>query len=274
MKKTLVTLFALGSLFFAGGCSKKAATDDTSSKNGTVELKIAYKDDNASNKNATKYYKKLSQILKKQGVNVSFKVVDLPSEGYADKLNLQISGGDIPDLIYFQGGDSAFAEQGILEDLRPYIKKSKYVKNIMTDINKARIENYPYLLWIKPATASVPVVKESELTQVDGYEDLVKSPTVENYQKLLTQLIGKKDGKGNQVKFGITTSGTTQELDSIFDMAFGNNKTWIKNNGKYMYKRVSKNEKNKLSFYKQLFDDGILDNEFLTKKWDTKEQAF
>ena len=27
--------------------------------------------------------------------------------------------GDIPDLIYFQGGDQKMAEQGILEDLTP-----------------------------------------------------------------------------------------------------------------------------------------------------------
>lgn len=37
-------------------------------------------------------------------------------------------GGDIPDLIYFQGGDEQMAEQNLLEDLTPYIENSAYIK--------------------------------------------------------------------------------------------------------------------------------------------------
>lgn len=264
----LITSLAL----LLGACGSSENSNKTT--DGSVELKIAYKDDNSSNENAKKYYDELSKQLKKNDIDVTFKIVDLPSEGYADKLNLQISSGDIPDIIYFQGGDTTFAEQGVLEDLRPYVEKSEYIKDIMTDTNKTRLENYPYLLWIKPLTASVPVVKQSVLEQIPDQETLLQNPTQENYKKLLTELVGKTDGNSKGAKYGVTTSGSIQELDSIFDATFGNDKTWIEVDGEYQYKRVTNNEKEKIAFYKDLYDQGILDKEYITKKWDTKEQAF
>lgn len=275
MKKKVISMLLVAglvsSLCACGVKEKKTEKQDE----GVVTLKIAYKDDNASNEMAVKYYKELSDKLKEEGMNVELEVVDLPSEGYSDKLNLQLSSGDIPDIIYFQGGDSTFAEQGVLEDLTSYVENSTYLKEIMTEQNKTRLHNYPYLIWIKALTNSVPVVKKSVLEQVDGYEELLADPTVENYKMLLTGLVGKKDGSGAETKYGITTSGTTQELDCIFDMAFGNTKSWIKQaDGSYIYKRVTDNERKKLSFYHELYKKGILDEEFITKKWDTKEQAF
>lgn len=276
MKRKLFGFAVLTSLgLLLGACgNKKESSATTTTKDGAVELKIAYKDDNSSNPAAKKYYDELSKIMKKKGINVKFDVVDLPSEGYADKLNLQISSGDIPDIIYFQGGDMSFAQQGVLEDLRPYVKKSEYIKNIMTDTNKTRLENYPYLLWIKPLTAPVPVVKKSVFEQIPDREQLLQNPTQENYKKLLSELVGKKDKNGNAAKYGITTAGSVLELDSIFDAAFGNDKTWIEEDGQYKYKRVTENEKAKITFYKELYDEGVLDKEYITKKWDTKEQAF
>ena len=47
-----------------------------------------------------------------------------PASGYADALGVMLLSGDIPDLIYFQGGDQKMAEQGILEDLTPWIEKT------------------------------------------------------------------------------------------------------------------------------------------------------
>jgi len=37
---------------------------------------------------------------------------------------------------------------------------------------------------------------------------------------------------------------------------------------------VSEAEKNKLAFYNRLYREGLLDNEYMTKQWDTKEDAF
>ncbi|MGB9686040.1 MAG: hypothetical protein ACPLYX_06020 [Rectinema subterraneum] len=44
--------------------------------------------------------------------------------------------------------------------------------------------------------------------------------------------------------------------------------------GQWVYCRVTPNEKQKLEFYAKLYKEGLLDPEYLTKKWDTKEQVF
>ncbi len=268
IKFTLLIL-ALSMVLVACGKGK-----DDNEQSGSNLIKIAYKDENASNPNSKKFFDELSRLMKEtEGVDVEFEVVDLPGEGYAEKLNLQITSGVIPDIIYFQGADAMAAEQGILEDLNPYVKESKYIKDIIEPHNEKRMENYPYLMWIKPTTAPVPVIKKEILESTSVGTEILENPTVENYTKLFQEVIGQKDNKGQEVKYAITTSGNTRELDSIFDMAFGNTQTWQKEGDSYVFKRVTANEKEKIEFYKSLYDAKLLDNQFITKKWDTKENA-
>jgi putative aldouronate transport system substrate-binding protein len=44
--------------------------------------------------------------------------------------------------------------------------------------------------------------------------------------------------------------------------------------GKYVYSKATQFEKDKLAFYAKLYKDGLLDKEYITKQWDTMEQAF
>ncbi|WJH34400.1 hypothetical protein N6H14_32005 [Paenibacillus sp. CC-CFT747] len=77
------------------------------------------------------------------------------------------------------------------------------------------------------------------------------------------------------MKYAYTTAGTIDELDSMFGQSFGLTSTWIKGaDGKYSYGKTTQAEKEKLDFYAKLYKEGLLDPEFLTKKWDTKEKAF
>ncbi|SIB56480.1 Bacterial extracellular solute-binding protein [Mycobacteroides abscessus subsp. abscessus] len=57
-------------------------------------------------------------------------------------------------------------------------------------------------------------------------------------------------------------------------MAFGLNQTWLKEGNGYIYSKVSDKEKEKLEFYNKLYEEGLLDQQYLTKQWDTKEKAF
>jgi len=58
---------------------------------------------------------------------VDIEVLKTPAGTYAEKIGLMVMSGDIPDLIYFQGGDEKLVQQGVLEDLTPYVNKSKYL---------------------------------------------------------------------------------------------------------------------------------------------------
>lgn len=235
-----------------------------------VKLTLVMKDEGPSNEVAVQFFDLLEQGLAEEGIYVDIELLETPAGNYAEKLNLMLLGGTIPDLIYFQGGDQQIAQQGLLEDLRPYIEKSTYIKDSLEPHNKKRLDNYPYLLWIKPLNSKVPVVRGDWFSQLETAKTLEADPSIDNYYAFLKEI--KDKGLAGS---SVTVAGDIVELDQIFEQAFGNTATWVKDDsGKYVYNRVSNFEKEKLAFYAKLYKEGILDPEFLTKQWDTKEQAF
>ena len=95
-----------------------------------------------------------------------------------------IMGGDVPDIIYDQYGfDKSMAEQGILEDLRPYINSSKILKNAMWAHNKERINNFPYLIRAHPPRIRIAYARNDWLIKsgknnpqnLDDYYSMLKS---------------------------------------------------------------------------------------------------
>ena len=217
---------------------------------------------------------KMEVLLAEDGIYVDFQPVEIQEGSYADAVSLMLQSGNIPDLIYFQGGDYQFGiTQGILEDLRPYIQSSKNLKNTLGSHSLARLENYPYLLWNSTPGNKVPLVRQDWFEQMDTADSLVADPTPENYLAFMRELKAKFTSKTV-----FTCQGATDglyELDMVFGQAFGDSQSWVKDkDGKYIYKNVSDNELKKLEFYAQLYKEGLFDNEYLTKKYSAKEQAF
>ncbi|MFD0715891.1 extracellular solute-binding protein [Paenibacillus sp. GCM10027626] len=215
--------------------------------------------------------KAIEEGMKEEGKNVKLKFAQVQSGSYPEKLGLLLQSGEIPDLIYFQGGDYQFAiTQKILEDLTPYIEKSTYVKAAMNPYNVERTKNYPYLVWASPTSNVIPAVRQDWLDKTASGKALLEKPTIDNYYQFLKEV---KESNGAQ--FALTTAGNLDELDAIFGQAFGLRSTWIKGeDGQYVYSKTTAAEKEKLEFYAKLYKEGLLDPEFLTKKWDTKEKAF
>lgn len=240
-----------------------------------VTLKIVYKDEGTANPVSVKFFETLEKALAEdEGLNVKFELVDLAQGSYAENLNLLLLGGTIPDIIYFQGGDQQISEQGLLEDLTPYIEKSKYIKDIMEPHNKTRMESYPYLMWIKPLAPKAPVIRADWFNAMDSSKALIENPTVDNYYAFFKELVEKKPGEGKP-SYALTAAGDIAEINFIFNTAFGLDTTWLKKaDGTYEYSKVSQNEKEKLTFYNKLYKESLLDPQFITKQWDTKEDAF
>jgi len=249
---------------------------DAAAGGDPVTLKIVYKDEGTANPVSVKFFDELEKaLLRDANLNVNFELVDVPQGGYAEALNMVLMSGAIPDLIYFQGGgDLQASQQGMLEDLTPYIEKSKHLKGIMNPHNEKRLANFPYLLWVKPLGGAAPSIRTDWFNQLETSKALMENPTIENYRAFFQELVAKKPG-GDKPAYAITTGGNITELDAIFKMAFGLNQTWLKKeDGTYEYALVSQKEKAKLEFYSQLYKDGLLDPQYVTKQWDTKEDAF
>lgn len=237
-----------------------------------VVIRIASKDLLSSNPQDVAHIERIEAAMAAQGTEVDLQIVDLPSSGYADALGVMLLSGDIPDIIYFQGGDQAMAEQGILEDLRPWIAESEHLQGALYPHNVERLENYPYLLYAYPLRIPQPVIRTSWLEQTG----LGVPGTVEEFTALLTAASqGDLDGDGTANTFGVTTADTTAELDAVFNQAFGISATWMQDaEGGWVNSVVSDQERAKLGYYRSLVEAGLMDPEYISTNWEVKEDKF
>ncbi len=237
-----------------------------------VTIRVVSKDLTTSNPDDVKLMKAYEEALKAKGTDIHIQVIDLPSSGYADKLSAMLLSGDIPDLIYFQGGDAKMAEQGVLEDWNNWLPKTTYLKDALFPHNVERLKNYPYLLYVYPPRMPQPVIRTDWLEK----SGVAAPKTTDDYVTLFKAIKdGDLDGNGKADSYGVTTADNTQELDAIFNQAFGVTGTWLKNDaGAWIHARVSAAEKAKIAFYASLREQGLYDPEFITTKWDVKEDKF
>lgn len=280
LKKKSMLAAAVAAIALMAACSNEGQQTSPSPSGGEtantdgskpVTLTIVGKDFSPDDANAQRKIKAIEEGMQAEGKNVKLQITPVQSGTYSEKLGLLLQSGTIPDLIYFQGGDYNFAvTQQILEDLNPYIDKSTNVKASMNPYNVERMKSYPYLLWLSPPNSQVPVVRQDLFDKTTAGKELVSNPTVDNYYKFFQELKAKSGAQ-----YGYTTAGTIDELDVTFAQAFGLTSTWIKGaDGKYAFGKTTQAEKETLEFYAKLYKEGLLDPEFLTKKWDTKEKAF
>ena len=219
-----------------------------------VEIHVLVKDVFPDEEDVQLLCKAINEKMAANGQYVNVIFDEPPASSYPTALPLAVMNGEITaDLIYFQGGDQAVSDQGLLEDLTPYIDGSTYVKDLMDESNVAKLKSYPYLLWLAPPRTYTPVIRTDWAEQMDSFQAL-------------------KDKAG--VDCAITADGSTARLDSIFNHAFGVTGTAVQEDGKWIFSKASQAEKAKLEFYAKLYKDGLLDSDFLTNTWDVMEQKF
>ncbi len=236
-------------------------------------IRLVSKDLLSSNPPDVAHIERIEEALRAQGTDLDIQIVDLPSSGYADALGTMLLSGDIPDLIYFQGGDAKMADQGILEDLNPWIEQSPNLKAALWPHNVERLSNYPYLLYIFPPRAPQPVVRKDWLDQLG----MAPPQTVEEYEAFFRAIHeADLDGDGTPGNtYGVTTAENTNELDSIFNQAFGITGTWMQDEaGEWVHARTTTQERDKIAWYAKLAAEGLYDKEYVTSKFDVKEDKF
>lgn len=282
-----ITLVVLLLVTFMAGCGRKDTTSDTAneasktsdlavgsgelgSPDEPIKVTIIVKDVSPSEEDTIKLVEEIEKGLAKENKFIELEFLEAPTGTYGEAVPLAFRTGQIsPDIIYFQGGDLPIANDGMLEDLTPYIEESTNIKNLLEDHNKERLKNYPYLLWLSPARVSTPVMRRDIAEQLDSYEELVADPTVENYYNMFKEIVDK-----GLAKYAITADGDLTRMDSVFNHAFGVTETIVNVDGKWVFSKATEFERNKLDFYAKLYEEGLIDPEYITKKWDTMEKSF
>ena len=211
--------------------AEEAPGQEAEQEEGTgevVTLRVTLKGISMEDERQRAWFDEYNKALAEAGILAKLEVVEMQSGSYQDNLSLMLNSGDIPDIIYFQGGDQVFAAQGILEDLTPYIENSKYVKGALEDFQKERLANYPYLLFVTPALTPTPVIRTDVLEGCASAEAVLADPTIENYLKLFEEL-----KEGRKAVFGL--DGNLKGINAMFDQAFGLTSTWVKDeSGNYV----------------------------------------
>lgn len=288
MKKLISLLLALTMVFTLAACGGKTeapkadapAADAPAaepvevgtigSPDAPVTVKIVVKDVFPDEEDVIALCAAINEKMAAQGKYVDVQFVEPPASGYASAMPLAVMNGEVDaDIIYFQGGDKPVADQGLLEDLTPYIAGSENVKSLMDESNVAKMESYPYLLWLAPPRVSTPVVRTDWLEGVSSYETLVADPTPENYITFFKEL-----KEVNGAKYAFCCYADHGNLDAFFNHAFGVTGTCLQENGEWIFSKASQAEKAKLEFYAQLYAEGLLDPDYLTLTWDVVEQRF
>jgi putative aldouronate transport system substrate-binding protein len=276
-----VVVMVTAGLWFAGCSGKKdagsgSAAVSSGSAIGTADrpVKVTYIKKDVDPITDADITKQLELLIEKgmaaQGKYIDLEFLSAPTGSYATVVPIAYRTGQFsPDIIYFQGGDLPIAQEGMLVDLTPYVESSTWIKGLLQEHNKAALSNYPYLLWLAPPRTQIPVIREDHYNKLKSAQTVMENPTVDNYYAMFKDM--KDQGL---VKWPITTDGTIAKLDAVFNHAFGVTSTIMKQNGAWVYYQTTAQNKDKLAFYAKLFKDGLLDNEYVTKAWDTMEQAF
>lgn len=288
MKKLLsILLMSVMVTAVLAGCAEKEPTETPSetpnetpsetpgesgigTKDAPVKVTIMLKDASPTEESIQAMVEVIEKGMAEDEKYVDIEFLEPPTGTYGEAVPLSFRTGQIsPDLIYFQGGDLPITNDGLLEDLTPYVENSTYVKDIMEEHTKVKLENYPYLLWLAPARVPAPVMRKDLAEKLESFDAVMADPTIENYEKMLTEIVEE-----GVAKYAITSDGDLSRMNTVFNQAFGVTGSIVKEDGKWVFSKASQFEKDKLEFFARLYEKNLIDPEYITKQWDTMEKAF
>jgi putative aldouronate transport system substrate-binding protein len=231
--------------------------------------------------------KALDYLNKTLNIDVKYNWI-VPSDSYSDKLNLAITGGDIPDLMVVTPIQlQQLVEADAIEDMTPFIDKyaspsvkANYAATKGVALESATIDGK---IWGVPNVqpqADAPLmvwVRQDWLDKVG-----MKGPeTVDDVEAIAKAFI-EKDPGGNGAGNTIGLTGTQQPVfvpsnlhgfDVIFN-AYGAFPTLLYKgaDGKIVYGSVQPEAKEALARLAQMYKDGVIDPEFATKNTDKSNE--
>ena len=246
----------------------EAATDGIGSPDAPVHVTVLFRD--PVDEEAA-IIRAIEEGMARQGNFVTIEFLEPPAGNYNEVVPIAFRTGTInPDILWFQAGHLPLGQEGLFEDLTPYIANSYHVRTMLEPHSIARLESFPYMLFLAPIRIQVPVIRTDWLNQLESGSALLADPTVDNWLELMRELVSS-----GLADYAITIDGNMQRLDSIFNHAFGVTGSFMRDSdGNWISSMISDAERDKLAFFAQLYAEGLLDPEFITNDWQVMEQRF
>ncbi|WP_397333930.1 extracellular solute-binding protein [Paenibacillus sp. YN15] len=208
------------------------------------------------------------------------KWVPVPRNEAQTKLNTLIASGSAPDLIweFDRNYIAQLANQGAIQPIDSYIEKysTSYKKYL-----QEHPELKPYLTFdgkmyaVTSARDVGSIANHGMWIRQDWLDKLgLKMPTTqEEFLEVARKFkSGDPDGNGKADTVPIAFHGNSM---SILRAVFGTQENqWYVENDKLQFGRISDRYRDSLAFQKQLFDEGLIDKEYITDKSFQRSQQF
>ncbi|MFC4103151.1 extracellular solute-binding protein [Paenibacillus xanthanilyticus] len=208
------------------------------------------------------------------GVDVEW--VPITRNQEADKFNVLVASGQAPDLItsYDRNLLARFVDQGAVQPIDEYL-------NQYSTVYKKYLEEHPelkpYVTFNGKIYAVASLRNTRALTTVWVRQDWLdklqlKVPTTIEELVDVARAFRDKDPDGNGQKDTVPIAGSLAYTPIIEDLFFARGWDWFMEDGKLVYGNLLDRYKDVLAFQKQVYDEGLVDKEYLTDKNFARQQ--
>jgi putative aldouronate transport system substrate-binding protein len=268
MKKRIPLLLAGVFMVSAAGCSQGNIAPKETTSSSKEQLTINMMTVSYAGGGWPEDHSVIKEINKK--MNVNFKVQWVPSDTYAQKLNVMAASNEFPDVFYIQEAEfNKWRDKGIFMDVKPELSKyanlSKFIPaDGMAKMNpKDKYFGFPYYV---TDTRDTLAIRKDWLDKLG-----LKSPTTTDEFYEVAKAFATKDPDGNGqadtpgFSFGIVNNKFVH-IEPLMG-AFGLGNEWSEVNGQLVPMQAQANElKEFAAFMKKAYAEGALDKDFPANK--------
>lgn len=220
---------------------------------------------------------------------------------FAEKRNLDIASGDLPDAIFNAGaGDYDllnWAESGVIvpvEDLidqyMPNLKKifDEYPEyRQLSTAPDGHIYSFPWIEELGEGKESIHTVNDMAWINVEWLDNLgLDMPTTTEELMTVLEAFKTEDPNGNgeadEIPFSFINDGGNEDLKMLF-AAFGegdnDDHLIVDNDGNVQFTADKDGYKEAIAYFNEMYQKGLIDNEAFEQDWNTyvakgKEQKY
>ncbi|WP_240417820.1 extracellular solute-binding protein [Paenibacillus periandrae] len=268
MKKWIPALLAGVFTVSVVGCSQGSTASEGKTSSSKEQINVNMMTFSYAGGGWPEDHPVIKEINKK--LNINFKVQWVPSDTYAQKLNVMAASNEFPDVFMVQEAEfNKWRDKGIFMDVKPelgkYANLSKYITSDgLAKMNpKDKYYGFPYYV---TDTRDTLAIRKDWLDKLG-----LKMPTTTDEFYEVAKAFATKDPDGNGqadtpgFSFGIVNNKFSQ-IEPIMG-AFGLGNEWSDVNGQLVPMQVQTNElKDFAAFMKKAYTEGVLDRDFPANK--------
>ncbi len=271
-------VLSLSLLAACGGSDKSSSKSDSSSSqagDNTITIMSPYIDSEPPAKD-----NQIQTALEKltgQKMDMTW----VANSSYADKFNVTLASGDLPEIMVVQGKTAAFvksAESGAFWDLTNYLKDyDNLAQANKTTLKSSSVNGKVYGIYRSRDTIRSAVIIRKDWLKKLGLEVPKTTEDLYNIAKAFTE--DDPDGNGINDTVGLNIpKWESMNNGSIYDIMalwYGAGNSWVESkNGDLEPSFMSSAYLDSLTFIKKMVDEGLVNSDYATLSTDSWNDNF